>query len=129
MTKRATTRKPAVRASVGTFAGRWRFIEFHDLDLEVDRTCVLTIKTSKASTDNSLRGEFVFDLCQGVLDGAVRVFGDETIAIFGYDAGWEMDALRGGGWMRLTGDGLIEGEFIGEGDLGLFTAKRIASTK
>ncbi len=68
-------------------------------------------------------------LCKGILDGAVRVFGDETIAIFGYDAGWEMDTLRGGGWMRLTGDGLIEGEFVGEGDLGSFTAKRLADTK
>lgn len=106
------------------FAGEWRIVELPDMgDDYLEETDGKPYLRLTASYEDKVQGEYLCGLSSGMINGAVRDFGDEPLVIFGFEAMDEMDSVKGGGWMRLRDDGWLEGEFVN--NLGQFVAKPV----
>ena len=108
-----------------TLSGHWAIVHMDEFDesyFELGEDAPYLTITQSGTED--LRGEYAIGLSTGSLDGALRMFGDETIFIFGYAGMDEMDPVDGAGWIRQTGPDALEGEFLGV--LGRFGAQRKA---
>jgi hypothetical protein len=110
------------------FAGEWRIVELPEMgDDYMEEGEGKPYVRLKARYEDTVNGEYECGLSNGMIDGAVRSFGGEHIVVFGFEGADEMDPVSGGGWMRLRGDGLLEGEFVN--NLGRFVAKKAMSKK
>src|SRR5574337_569723 len=95
------------------FAGRWRIVELNDMMEDyLDEGEGKPFIRLTARYEDTVGGEYEIGLSSGMIDGAVRSFGGESIVVFGFDGSDEMDPESGGGWMRLRQDGKLEGEFV-----------------
>lgn len=103
------------------FIGTWHIYEMEMWDEDYFNMEVQAYIEVRA--DNT--GNFQFGLVSGYLDGYLEQEPEEERFVFTWEGQDEMDPATGSGWMRLKGEGEIEGLIkLHLGDRSSFNARR-----